>query len=83
MKHVRDALVTVVDTVGKSKGELIVRRGFFYMMGQNSEKFAARVNAALEKAGVPQRVVRHGSKYATFRGGQTVAQGSHFWAVIA
>ncbi len=83
MKHVRDALVTVVDTVGKSKGELIVRRGFFYMMGQNSEKFAARVNAALEKAGLTERVVQHGAKYANFRGGQTVAQGSHFWAVIA
>ncbi len=83
MKHIREALMIVADTVGKSKGDVVVRKSFFYMMGQSSEKFAARVNAALEKAGLPQRVVRHGSKYATFRGGQTVAQGSHFWAVIA
>lgn len=82
MKQIKAALETVADTVGRSKGDIVVRRGFFYKMGQNSEKFAARVDAALEKAGVSERVVCHGTKDAAFRGGQTVAQGSHFWAIV-
>ena len=82
MKQIREALATVADTVGRSKGDVVVRRGFFYKMGQNSEKFAAKVDAALEQAGLPQRVVCHGTRDAAFRGGQTVAQGSHFWAVV-
>lgn len=82
MKQIREALSTVADTVGKGKTGIVVRRGFFYKMGQDSHKFAAKVNAALEKAGLPQRVVDCGEKYCAFRGGQTVSQGSHFWAVV-
>lgn len=82
MKQIKAALETVADTVSRSKGDIVVRRGFFYKMGQNSEKFAAKVDAALEKAGVSERVVCHGTKDAAFRGGQTVAQGSHFWAIV-
>lgn len=82
MKHIRNALATVADTVGKSKGEIVARRGFFYKMGMTSEKFAERVNVALEAAGVSERVQAHGEKWASFRGGQTVAQGSHFWVRI-
>jgi len=83
MKHIKTALEMVADTVGKNKGEIVARRGFFYRHGMTSEKFADRVNAALEKAGVPERVREHGEKWAAFRGGQTVAQGSHFWVKIA
>ena len=82
MKQIKAAMETVADTVSRSKGDIVVRRGFFYKMGQNSEKFAAKVDAALEKAGVSERVVCHGTKDAAFRGGQTVAQGSHFWAIV-
>jgi hypothetical protein len=83
MKQIRAALETVADSVGRSKGDVVVRRGFFYKQGMTSEKFAEQVNAALEKVGLPQRVVACGEKWAPFRGGQTVAQGSHFWARIA
>lgn len=82
MKHIKAALEMVADTVSRSKGEIVVRRGFFYKMGQDSQKFADRVNAALEKAGLSERVVECGEKYVAFRGGQTVAQGSHFWAIV-
>lgn len=82
MKQIRDALLTVADTVGKRKGDVVVRKSFFYQMGKNPQKFAQEVNEALEKAGLPQRAVESGCKYATFRGGQTVAQGSHFWAIV-
>jgi hypothetical protein len=82
MKTIREALLAVADSVNCRKGEVVVRRGFFYKMGQDAHKFADQVNAALEKAGLPQRVVACGEKWAPFRGGQTVAQGSHFWVRI-
>lgn len=80
MKHIKTALEMVADTVGRSKGDIVVRRGFFYKHGMTSQKFAAQVDAALEKAGLTARVQDHGEKYVGFCGGQTVAQGSHFWA---
>ena len=82
MKQIRDTLALVADTVGKSKGDIVARKSFFYKMGQTSQRFAEKVNAALEAAGVPERVVEHGTKEASFRGGQTVAQGSHFWVIV-
>lgn len=82
MKQIREALAVVADTVSKSKGNVVVRRGFFCSMGQTSEKFAAKVDAALKQAGLSERVVCYGTKEAAFRGGQTVAQGSHFWAIV-
>jgi hypothetical protein len=82
MKQIREALSTVADTVGKSRGDIVARKSFFYKMGQTSQRFADKVNVALEKAGVSQRVVEHGTKEASFRGGQTVAQGSHFWVIV-
>lgn len=83
MKHIKTALETVADTVGRSKGHVVARRGFFYKHGMTSAKFADRVNAALEAAGVPERVRDHGEKWAPFRGGHSVAAGSHFWVRIA
>lgn len=82
MKHIKQALEMVADTVSKSQGKIVARQGFFYRHGMTSEKFAERVNAALEKDGVKERVQAHGEKWAAFRGGQTVAQGSHFWAIV-
>lgn len=82
MKHIKTALEMVADTLGRSKGDIVARRGFFYKHGMTSEKFADLVNEALEKAGCVERVVEHGTKEAGFRGGQTVAQGSHFWVRI-
>jgi hypothetical protein len=83
MKEIRDALAGVADTVGRNKqGQIVVRRGFFYRHGMDSEKFANRVRAALKAAGLGYLVLDQGEKYAAFRGGQTVAQGSHWWAVL-
>ena len=82
IKQIKLALETVAGTVGTSKGKIVARRGFYYRMGKTSATFAASVNDALEDAGLSQRVLEHGEKWAEFRGGQTVAQGSHFWAVI-
>lgn len=82
LSTVRDALGTVADTVGKGKAGIIARRSFFYRNGMTADKFAAQVNAALAKNNSSLRVKEHGEKYAYFRGGQTVAQGSHWWAIL-
>lgn len=82
MEHIKDALALVADTVSRSKEGILVRHSFFYKMGMTSEKFAAKVDAVLEASGLSERVVCHGTKDAAFRGGQTVAQGSHFWAIV-
>jgi len=83
MKEIRDALAGVADTVGRNKqGQIVVRRGFFYRHGMDSTKFAAAVTRALKEAGVSYLVLDQGEKYAGFRGGQTVAQGSHWWVIL-
>lgn len=82
MKHIRTALEMVADTVGRSKGDIIARRGFYYKHGQTAYSFAERVNEALEKAGCAERVISCGEKFVPFRGGHTVAQGSHFWVKL-
>lgn len=82
MKQIRDALEMVADTVGRSKGDIVARRSFFYKHGQTAHSFAERVNAALEKAGCAERVTSCGEKFVAFRGGQIVAQGSHFWVKL-
>ena len=82
LSMVRDALLGTADTVGKSKAGIIARRSFFYRHGMTADRFAQQVNAALARAQSPLRVKDFGEKYAYFRGGQTVAQGSHWWAVL-
>ena len=83
MNEIRDALVGVADTVGRNKqGQIVVRRGFFYRHGMNSTKFAAAVTRALQDAGISYLVVDQGEKYTAFRGGQSVAQGSHWWVIL-
>lgn len=83
MKEIRDALVGVADTVGRNKqGQIVVRRGFFYRHGMDSTKFAAVVTRALKDAGMSYLVLDQGEKYTAFRGGQTVAQGSHWWVIL-
>ena len=81
VKQVKDVVLGIADTVGKTKrGTIVVRRGFFYTNGMNSQKFADGVVAALAKSGITVTLVDSGEKWAAFRGGATVAQGSHFWA---
>lgn len=83
LKNVRDAMLGgVADTVGNGKAGITVRRSFFYRNGMTADRFATQVNAALAKAHVPLTVKDFGEKYAYFKGGQTVAQGSHWWAVL-
>lgn len=79
----REILKSVGDSVGKSKdGDYVVRRSYFYRHGQDSQQHADRVSQALTKGGIKHSVVRHEDHYANFRGGASVAQGSHFAAHV-
>ena len=64
------------DTFGKNKkGNYIIRKGFYYTHGQTAEKIAEKV---LEK--FPEvEIINTFCYWKPFRGGSTVAQGSHFF----
>ena len=80
VKEVKDLLFGTCDTVGRNKdGNIVIRRGYFYRNGMDSQKFAARV---MEKLGDAVTLVECGDHWAPFRGGASVARGSHFYAVV-
>jgi hypothetical protein len=64
-----------VDTIAFRKGELIIRRGFFYTHGGSSEKIAARVVRNYPRA----IITDHGEVWKPFRGGASVASQSHWY----
>ena len=69
----------LADTVGTNKaGNIVARHGYFYRHGNDEEKFANRISESLKSAGIEHEVVDKGDHWAPFRGGASVAQGSHF-----
>jgi hypothetical protein len=67
---------------GQKTGEVIVRRGFFYTNGYDSEKFSKAVTAKLKAAGLNIVCTNHGEVWKEFRGGAKIAKGSHWWATF-
>ena len=83
VKQVRSVLEGYADTIGKNKdGHIVLRRGFFYTNGMSGEKFADSAMKRLAEAGIQTRLVDAGCIWKAFRGGASVAQGSHFKAVL-
>lgn len=83
LKKVKDAVVGIADSVGKSRiGSIMVRRGYFYRHGMDSDKFEQAVTAALDKVGIKYTVKNSGDHWAPFRGGASVAQSSHFYVEL-
>lgn len=76
---IRDALGTTPDAVTKYKGVYTYRRGFFFTMGCTSKKVSCDVSKALTEAGIVHAIVDFGQQWRTFRGGDTLKQGSHWW----
>lgn len=71
------------DHVSRSKdGHVLVRKGFFYSHGGNSQKHADDISGQLTKAGVKHKVVDHGEKWAPFKGGASMANSSHWWVKL-
>lgn len=61
--------------VSKSKGVFTVRKSFFYRHGYTSTKLVEAVKAQFPNA----VIVEHREIWKDFRGGDTVAQGSHWY----
>ena len=80
-KEIKDAMFCRADTVGKNKaGNFMIRRGFFYRNGMDSQKFAT---AVMEALGDRVKLVDCGEVWKPFRGGATTANSSHFWAEVS
>ena len=83
VKQVRAVLEGYADSIGRNKdGHIVLRRGFFYTNGMSGEKFADSAVKRLAEAGIPTRIVDTAVLWKAFRGGASVARGSHFKAVL-
>lgn len=74
-KAIREALAGVADTVTFRDGEWTARRSFFYTNGCHAEHFEARVRECVPHA----TILESGEVWKPFRGGASVAQGSHWF----
>lgn len=63
-------------------GNIKFRKGFFYRMGLNSAMYAEKISDDLTERGLHHEVVDKGEHYVSFKGGDSVAQGSHFYVVL-
>lgn len=76
--------VISADSIGKNKaGNIVVRRGYFYHNGMDSDKFACGVIAKLKLNGINAKVISSGDVWKPFRGGASVANSSHFFVELA
>lgn len=73
VKTVRAALMP--DTCCVRDGVCTIRRGFFYTNGFTAEKYRGRVLAAYPNADI----LDYGEVWKPFRGGASVAAGSHWF----
>lgn len=64
-----------VDTVSRKDGVITVRKGFYYKMGKSSQDMVNKVKERLPNA----EILDSGEHGAAFRGGASVAQGSHWY----
>jgi hypothetical protein len=64
-----------VDTLSQSNGVFTVRRGFFYRLDGSAKVLADNIQRALPNA----VIIEKGEVYKEFRGGSSVARGSHWY----
>ena len=83
VKEIKEALDGSVDQVSRKKdGSIIVRKGYFYRQSQTCETFMLAASEKLNRAGLSFEVVDYYDHWAPFRGGDSVAKGSHFAVVF-
>jgi len=79
------------DSIGKDKeGNVVFRQGFLYTHGNTAEKFRDRITHAiglLQKVSGDQHIplfelVDYGCHYASFRGGASIANYSHWYVKV-
>ena len=75
MKNVDIKEKVGADTISKKEGVYTIRRSYFYSHGFDQNKFAEGVLRQFPNA----KIIDSGNHYASFRGCDSVAKGSHFW----
>jgi hypothetical protein len=73
MKEIKNTIFA--DSYSQKDGVVTVRWGFFYTMGRTTEKYVETVKASFPGC----TIVDSGQVWKPFRGGASVAQGSHFF----
>lgn len=80
--------VTFADSAGWSRGEVVLRRGFFYLNGMTADRYKAEIQDRLHRARIhgpgntgllKAKVVDHGEVWVPYDGGKPVAKQSHWW----
>lgn len=77
--------ILAADVISKKRdgsGNFIFRKSFYYKFGNNKHTFADKISGELTEMGIKHEVIDKGEKYVVFRGGSSVAQGSHWWVTV-
>jgi hypothetical protein len=83
LSQVKLNFAAYADSVSKKKdGTIVLRRGYYFRHGKTAEKFAAGVASLLAQSGLPLTVSNFGDHYASFNGGASLANSSHFWVEL-
>jgi hypothetical protein len=83
VKEVKEALGHSVDQVTRLRdGSIIGRKGYFYRQSQTCETFMLAASEKLNRAGLSFEVTDYYDHWAPFRGGDSIAKGSHFAVVF-
>ncbi len=75
----------IADMVSRKRdgsGDVVFRLGYFYSHGNDSSKFSQNISKQLDKLDIKHTVIDHGDHWASFKGGATLANSSHFWVKI-
>lgn len=73
LKEVKEKLS--FDTYSVKNGVFTVRKAFFYTMGKRPSDYVAKIQTAFPSA----IILDYGEIWKPFRGGSTVANGSHWF----
>jgi len=72
LDNIRDAIGA--DTFGKSKGNFLVRKQYYYH-NMTQDEFKSKVLKVFPNA----KIIATGDHFAQFSGGASVAKSSHIW----
>jgi hypothetical protein len=81
-KLVSDKAYKIADTKSWSGNVITLRLGYFYTNGNDVEKFSNVCLKSIKAAAPDASIIDKGNQWKAFRGGDSVAKGSHFWCKI-
>jgi len=66
----------------RRNGNIMLRWGFFYRHGCDADKKKYKVECILTAHDIPFKIADSGEKWASFRGGASLANSSHWYVEI-